>query len=608
MTETQRTGGIVSTRQSTRVLFSRLVRNHVYPYRAHLLLAIFCMVIGAACTAANAYMMQPVLDKVFFERNEAMLYIIPAIVFGIAVTSAAAAYGQALSMRFVGQRIIADMQIDLFAHLMKSDLGLFHDTSAGRLISRFTNDIQMMRQAVSSALTTLTKELLTMLFLFGVMIYQSWELTLVAVAVFPTAIWPVIRLSRRMRKLAGSAQEELGEFTTRLDEIFQGARTVKAYSRESFEVTRARTIIERLFGIYIKAARVQAAASPIMEVLNGLAIAAVIAYGGTQVLSGETTPGAFFSFITAFIMAYRPVKALSGINTIIQEGLSAANRLFDALDRAPVVVDASDAPALAVNGGHIVFDNVAFRYAPGAGGVERIALEAKPGQKVALVGHSGGGKSTLFNLLLRFYDVDGGAITIDGQDIRRVRQGSLRENLALVPQETMLFDDTVRANIAYGRLDASDEDIISAAKAAAADEFIRALPDGYDTMIGPHGVKLSGGQRQRLSIARAMLKNAPILLLDEATSALDNTSERAVQEALSRLMQGRTTLMIAHRLSTIIHADIIYVIERGYVVEQGTHQELLAREGAYFRLYAEQEIITTPNKAPGSSSGREHAQ
>ncbi len=579
---------ITQTARPTSVILKRLLRQHIWHYRGKLALAVVCMVVGAAMTASNAYMMRPVLDRVFIEKNQAALLWVPLIVLAIALINAVAGFGQSLFMRYVGQRILADMQVMLFSHLMRCDLGLFHAQASGRLISRFTNDIQMMRQGITQGLVTITRESLSMVFLVGVMLYQSWQLTLIAALVFPTAIWPVMRLSKRMRKIADHTQDRLGEFTARLDEIFQGARTVKAYGREAFEEKRAHSFIEGLFTLYFKAARIQAASSPMMEALSGISIAAVIWYGGREVLSGATTPGAFFSFITAFIMAYRPVKAMAGMNTNVQEGLSAANRLFDALDTQPLVYDAHDAPALAISQGRVEFRNARFHYGPDAGGIEDITLTAEPGQKVALVGHSGGGKSTLFNLLLRFYDVEGGAICIDGQDIRQVTLGSLREAMAFVSQETVLFDDTVRANIAYGRLDASDDDIYAAAQAAAAEEFILRLPQGYDTMIGPHGVRLSGGQRQRLAIARAMLRNAPILLLDEATSALDNTSERLVQDALTRLMKGRTTLMIAHRLSTIVNADVIYVIEQGRVVESGTHSTLLAQGGAYHRLYAEQ--------------------
>ncbi len=571
---------------TTRYLLKRLLREHILRYRGRILFAVMCMFIVAAATAANAWMMQPALDQIFIEKNRDMLMLIPIAVFVIALIGAAANYGNLLSMRFVGQRIIADMQKRLFAHLMVSDIGLFYSQSSGKLISRFTNDINLMRNAFSNVLTAFAKELLSMIFLIGVMFYQNAELAVIALLVFPVAIYPVVRLSKRMRKISDSTQNQLGEFTSTLDEIFQGIRTVKSYNREGFEINRAGSIIEALFGLYYKASRVQTASTPIMEVLSGISIASVIWYGGFQVLDSETTPGAFFSFITAFLMAYKPVRALAGLNTTLQEGLVAAARLFHALDMPPTIVDKQGAQPLQISTGHIRFENVSFSYGKDAASVDHITLEVPAGKTAALVGLSGGGKSTLMNLLLRFYETESGRITIDGQDIKDVTLASLRAAMGFVPQESMLFDDSVKTNIAYGREGASDEDIVTAAKHAAADGFIRNLPKSYDTMIGSHGVRLSGGQRQRIAIARAMLKNAPILLLDEATSSLDNESERSIQEALSTLMRGRTTLVIAHRLSTIVNADIIYVMENGRVVESGTHAELMNAKGKYHQLYA----------------------
>lgn len=579
---------IVSTHNHTSsVVIRRLLREHILPYRRRLALAVCCMIVVAACTAGNAWMIQPVLDKVFIARDREMLMVIPFIVFGISFVGAAANYGNTLSMRFIGQRIIADMQTRLFEHLMKSDIGLFHEQSSGRLISRFTNDIMLLRNAFSSVLTALAKESLSMLFLLGVMIHQNLELSLISLVAFPVAIYPIIRLGKRMRRLSDKTQAELGEFTVTLDEVFQGVRTVKSYNREAFEVRRARDIIEGLFKLYFKSSRTQSAAAPMIETLSGVSIALVIWYGGFQVLDGETTPGAFFSFVTAFLIAYKPVRAMAGLNTVLQEGIAAASRLFNVMDTPPTIVDALDAKALTVDKGHIRYEKVSFYYAPQAAGVDNINIDIPAGKTAALVGLSGGGKSTLMNLLLRFYDVQEGSISIDGQDIRSVTLHSLREAAAFVPQESMLFDDTVKANIAYGRQGATDEEIIEAAKNAAADEFIRAMPQGYDTTIGAHGVRLSGGQRQRIAIARAMLKNAPILLLDEATSSLDNESERSIQQALQKLMKGRTTLVIAHRLSTIVSADIIYVVEGGRLIESGSHDALIARRGKYYQLYAQ---------------------
>ncbi len=567
------------------VLLRRVLREYVLHHHKKIWLAVACMIVAAASTAAHAWVLQPALDEIFVNKNMRMLAIIPAVVMGIALINGIATYGQTILMRFVGQRVIADMQLDLFRHLMRADLTMFHDQASGRLISRFTNDIQMMRHSISSVLTGVAKELLTMVFLIGVMFYQSWQLSLIALVGFPLAIWPIIRLGKRMRKISDGTQAELGEFTAQLDESFQGVRVVKAYGREQFEYDRAKSAIERLFALYYKAARVQAAAAPMMETLGGIAIAAVIWYGGYKVIAGITTPGAFFSFIAAMLMAYKPIKSIASLNTHLQEGLAAAQRFFALLDVKPAIADAADAKPLQLDKGAVKFDKVSFHYGPDGAGVHELNIEVPAGSTVALVGSSGSGKTTLINLALRFYEVNEGGITIDGQDIRHVTLDSLRAQMALVSQEVVLFDDTVRGNIAYGRLDASEDEIIAAATQADAHGFIMQLPKGYDTVIGPHGVKLSGGQRQRLSIARAMLKNAPILLLDEATSALDSQSERSVQHALETLMQHRTTLVIAHRLSTIRHADCIYVLDHGRVVESGTHEALLAQQGRYSELY-----------------------
>lgn len=566
----------------------RLLREHVKPYRRMFALAIFCMVLIALSVSANSWMMQPALDMIFIEKNRTMLTLIPIAILVISLIGALAHYGNALSMRFIGQRIVADMQIRLFDHLMKSDIGLFQDQSSGRLISRFTNDIMLMRNAFSHILTAMAKDSLSVVFLISVMIYQNPKLALISLSVFPIAFYPVILLGKKMRRFSDKVQVQLGEFTSSLDEVFSGVRTVKSYNRESFESTRARNIIEKLFKLYYKSSRVQAFSGPMMEILGAVSTALVIWYGGYQVLNGQITAGAFFSFLAAFFLAYKPVRSLAGMNTTLQEGITAAARFFSVLDIEPTITDRPDAKPLDLHEGTIRFEQASFAYPHGGRGVHGVDMEIPAGRKVALVGLSGGGKSTLMSLILRFHEVQAGAITIDGQDIREVTLKSLRGAMAYVPQESMLFDDTVAANIAYGRKDATREEIIQAAQAAAADEFIRELPEGYDTAIGAQGIRLSGGQRQRISIARAMLKNAPILLLDEATSSLDNESERMIQQALSTLMQGRTSLVIAHRLSTIVNADIIYVIEGGRAIEHGTHQQLLEQRGAYYQLYSGQ--------------------
>lgn len=567
-------------------LLRRLLREYVSPYYPKLALATLAMILVAATTATNAWMMQPVLDKIFLQKDASMLVYIPIAVLAIALVKGTAAFFQNVLMKSVGQRVVTDMQLTLYAHLLYSDMALLHNHSSGRLISRFTNDITIMRGAVSNVLTGIAREFLTVIFLISLMIYQSGLLAVIALIIFPLAFYPIIRLGKRMRKIANKTQEELGNYTSQLDETFQGIRVVKAYLREGFEISRARHIIEGIFSLYIKAARTESATSPLMESLSGIAIAAVIWYGGMQVIEGTTTPGSFFSFIAAFIMAYKPIKSLADLNTSLQEGLAAAKRLFAILDITPTIRDTTNSTDLVLQGGKIVFDRVTFHYTPGKAALNHISFTVPAGKTVALVGASGSGKSTVMNLLLRFYDPNHGTITIDGCALPGITLTSLREAISLVSQDIVLFDDTVIANIRYGKLEATEEEVIEAAKKAAAHEFIMQLPEGYHTRIGQRGFSLSGGQRQRLSIARAMLKDSPILLLDEATSALDPISEQLIQLALEKLKEGRTTLVIAHRLSTVQDADVIHVLKDGQVMESGTHTELLTKNGEYSNLYS----------------------
>jgi subfamily B ATP-binding cassette protein MsbA len=572
--------------RSTISLMRRLVRDYIRPYLAWIATAVFFMVIVSAATGVSALLMEPIVDDVFIAKDKNILWLVGLAVFITFAIKGIANYAQAALISRVGLKIIADAQSRLFAHLERMDLGFFHSNPTGTLISRFTVDIGQMRAIVSNALTSLGKDLMSLVALVAVMFYQNWQLAFITIFIFPVAILPISKLGKRIRKVTANTQVETGLFMTLLEQTFQGIRVVKAYGMEAYEKGRMDELIKKLFTLSFKSARIRALASPIMESLGGVAIAIVIIYGGQQVIDGVNTPGAFFSFITALLMAYEPMKRLANLNANMQEGLAGAQRLFDVLDTEPVILDKPDAQTLGAVQGKITLKDVEFSYTPDIAALSGVNLEVPAGQRVALVGPSGAGKSTILNLIPRFYDIAQGSVSIDGIDVRDVTMKSLHHNIALVSQEITLFDDTVRANIAYGRAGASDQEIETAAQNAAAHEFILQLPEGYDTRVGEQGVKLSGGQRQRLAIARAMLKNAPILLLDEATSALDTESERQVQTALDQLMSGRTTLVIAHRLSTVVDADVIYVIENGRISQSGSHAALLTEGGAYAKLYA----------------------
>ena len=571
---------------TTYALVKRLLKESVRPYLKWICFALVGMVFVAGATAAMAWLMKPVINDVFVAKNKEFLLPISIAVLVTFAIKGFANYAQSVIMHYVGQRIITDTQHRLYGHLTRMDLSFFHQTPTGSLISRFTVDINMMRAAVSNALTGIGKDFLTLIFLVGVMFIQDRYLAVIAFVVFPVAILPIVKLGQRIRKVTVSTQEEIGQFTTLLEQTIQGARVVKAYRMEEYEKGRFRKIAERVFQLVFKSARIRSMASPIMETLGGVAVALVIFYGGFRVIEESMNPGAFFSFITALLLAYEPMKRLANLNASLQEGLASAQRLFGLLDTKPNIIDKPDAATLKIKGGNIVLNQVNFSYIPKHPVINGVSLSVPAGKLVALVGPSGAGKSTILNLIPRFYEVDSGVIKIDGIDVQDVTLDSLRRNIALVSQEIILFDDTVRANIAYGRPDASEKEITQAAKNAAAHDFIEAMSNGYDTYVGERGTKVSGGQRQRLAIARAMLKNAPILLLDEATSSLDAESEREVQAALMKLMKGRTTLVIAHRLSTVIEADLIHVIDNGKLVESGNHPELLSKNGTYARLYA----------------------
>lgn len=573
---------------STRQLAARLVKEHVMPYRARFVFALIFMILAAAANGAIPFILQPVFDDVFYKGNPDLLFWISGSVFVAFAVRGFAAYGESITMSIIGQRIICDLQNRLFSHLMRLDLNFFHRISSGELISRFTNDIMLMRFTVSNVVIGLGKDFISLVVLIAIMFYRDWMLACIAFVLLPTVVLPISKLSRRMRKVTYNTQDEFGKITGQLSQIFQGMRVVKTYGMEPYEISRVESATERVYQLITKATRIRAATSPIIEVMGGLTTTLIIGYGGWQVLKGTRTAGEFISFAGALLLCYDPLKRLGNLNSNLQEGLSAAQRVFETIDTQPKILDSATAKAISDVKGNLDFKNVSFSYPNGTPAIKDISLSIKAGQSIALVGASGSGKSTFVNLIPRFYDISSGEILIDGQSLKDVTVASLRGNIAIVSQEINLFDDSIYNNIAYGRLSASREDIIQASKSAAAHDFIERLPHGYDTVVGENGVMLSGGQRQRIAIARAMLKNAPILLLDEATSALDTHSERHVQGALDALMQGKTTVIVAHRLSTIVNVDTIHVMDNGEIVEIGSHDELINQKGHYADLWRAQ--------------------
>jgi len=572
-------------------LMRRYSRSHV----GRLALAIVCMGITAMTAATFAWLAKPALDEVFQNRDQLMLVLIPLAVLAVVTVNGVALYTQNIMLQSVGQRVTAGLQVELFEHFVRADLSHLSEVNSGKLVSRCIYDSMQLEAAVSDIVVGIARDALMVVLLIGVMLVRDWQLMLITFLLLPALGIGMRRIGQRSRQASAGMLAETERMIAQFGEAFAGARLVKVYGAETREVERARQTAERRRRWCMKMARNRYLTSPVSEVMTGIALALTIFYGGWRAGQGDLTIGALASFLAALVLCYRPLKRLAQLNAALQEGLAAAERIRGALALEPEIVDRPAAKVLALAGGAIRFENVRFAYEAGRPVMDDLSFTVPAGRAVALVGPSGAGKSTVLNLIARLYDPQGGRVTIDGQDLRDVRIADLRAAIALVTQDTILFDDTIRGNIAYGRPDAGDADVRAAARAADATLFIEALPEGYDTIVGERGVKLSGGQRQRIAIARAILKDTPILLLDEATSSLDGESELAVKRALQRAMRGRTTVIVSHRLATVSDADEIHVIVDGRIVESGRHAQLLARGGHYGRLYSQQVSDVTPS-------------
>ncbi|MDI6853308.1 MAG: lipid A export permease/ATP-binding protein MsbA [Deltaproteobacteria bacterium] len=564
-------------------LYLRMM-TYVRRFWLRFLVAILAMLGVSGLTALLAYLVKPVLDDVFLAKKISMLYILPPLVVLVYAAKGGLSFLHNYQMSYIGFSTTNRLRNELYRHLQRQPHAFFDQQATGALMSRMNYDVNQLQSTVANVVTSFFRDSFTVIGLLGVIFYREWRLALLATAVLPLTAFIIVRIGRRIRRLSTATLLSSAELNTLQQETLTGHRIVKAFVREDFEYERFVRVNHKFLRLRLKQAIARGVSGPLMDLLGSVAMAAIIFYGGYNVIQGTSTPGTFFSFLAALLMLYSPLKNLSGVHNTIQEGLAAAHRIFGMLDMEPVIQDRPGAPELPKLQQEILFDNVSFAYEDRPV-LEDINLRISKGEMVALVGPSGAGKTTLLNLLPRFYDVTRGAILIDGVDIRDVTLASLRAQIGVVTQQTILFNNTVRFNVAYGKPEAGEEEIIAALKAANAYDYVMALPQGLETVVGEKGVRLSGGEQQRLAIARAILKDPPILILDEATSSLDSEAERMVQQALDRLIRGRTTLVIAHRLSTVRNADRIVVMDQARIVEVGSHGELLKKGGIYRRLY-----------------------
>jgi subfamily B ATP-binding cassette protein MsbA len=563
--------------------FKRLL-SYSRPYWLRILFAVVGSSIVGGMDALFAYLSGPIVKQLFATKDWLLLQLLPIVIISIFLVRGLARYLNDYFIRTSGQLAIQDIRNELYRKNMFLGLGYFSRNQTGALMSRVLNDVGLMQEGVANIVTGLFRDGLGAVFLLGMIFYLNWKLALIAFLVLPATVYPAQKIGKRIKRAVGQSQEKIGDLASILQESYSGIKVIKAFNMEEREIGKFVEANRGFYHFLRKSIKYEGIAVPVMELLTSLGIAGVLWASITMIRSGEMTPESLLSFVAAMIFLYNPIKKLNSTFNNLQRALAAADRVFGSIDEAPAIVDPASPVPMTRAEGRVEFSNVSFRYEE-ENVLNNISLKADKGEVVALVGPSGGGKSTLVSLIARFYDVTEGALLIDGTDIRSFRLKELLNQIALVDQETILFNDTIANNIRYGRPDATDADVEGAARGAFAHDFILEMPDGYATNIGDRGVRLSGGQRQRICIARAILKDAPILILDEATSALDTESEQMVQEALYNLMANRTTFVIAHRLSTILHADRIIVIDRGEIVESGTHAHLLEAGGLYRKLY-----------------------
>lgn len=559
--------------------------NYIKPYVKRMVLAIVCIILAASANLYVPWIIKDIIDEVLATKDMSMLNAIAGGIVVVFLLRAIFLYGQTYLMSYIGQKVIIDIRAAVYYKLQYLSLSYYEKRQTGQLMSYITNDVAAVQGALVESMIDLVTEGMTLIGSISIMFYLHWQLTLLTLVTAPFIGQVMSVFGKKLRKSSTLIQERAADITSVLQESISSVRVIKSFAREEYEIERFRKENHNNFRAQMKNSQIMATLTPIIEFVAAIGVTMIIWYGGREVINNHLTAGSLIAFLVYAVNLSNPIKRLSRVYGSIQKALAAAERVFDVLDTKPEIEDMPGATVLEQIDGHVVFSNITFEYKPGEPALQQVQLEVKPGQVVAIVGPSGAGKTTIANLVPRFYDPLAGIITIDGIDIKTVTLKSLREQIGIVPQETVLFNGSVYSNILYGRLDATRDEVIAAARAANAHNFIMEMPDGYETQIGERGSKLSGGQRQRIAIARAILKNPRILILDEATSALDTESEHLVQEAVDKLMVGRTSFVIAHRLSTIKRADVIVVMERGRLVEQGTHDQLLALGGLYSKLY-----------------------